>query len=80
MAEAKEPHQRSHTRRRTARPCLRLGDTESGVGALGTAHYETQHARGRELSCDFDEDQEVPPAAVGVKRGTSKAVAAASSA
>ena len=58
MTEAKEPHQRSHTRRRTARPCLRLGDTESGVGDLGTANYETQQPRGRELSYDFDEDQE----------------------
>ena len=54
-------------------------DTESGVCALGMAHYETQHARGRELSYDFDEGQEVHPLPP-VKRGTSKAVAAASSA
>ena len=40
-------------------------DTELGVGALGTAHYETQHARGRELSYDFDEDQEVHPLPLG---------------
>ena len=40
-------------------------DTESGVGALGTARYETQHARGRELSYDFDEDQEVHPLPLG---------------
>ena len=40
-------------------------DTESGVGALGTARYETQHAPGRELSYDFDEDQEVHPLPLG---------------
>ena len=43
-------------------------DTKSGVGALGTASYETQHARGRELSCDFDEDQEVHPLPWGQTR------------
>ena len=65
MAEAKEPHQHSHTRQQTARPCLRLATPNLGVSALGTATVETQHARGSELSYDFDEDQEVHPLPLG---------------